>query len=129
MDNQFLIYVRRVGFSDPHHIYEFCFSESPENVWGVDWDAYCPGFCENLEPDPATYGIIKRINTIIPMIVAQENTCFPFSHCVHGIFALAYEDISDYEQYPEEGRLVFQFGEKYQSVENKLAARFQLFVE
>ena len=48
---------------------------------------------------------------------------------VDGIIACAWEDISEYEEYPEPYRLVFNFGEKYDSVESKLAQRHQFFSE
>ena len=48
--------------------------------------------------------------------------------CVDGIVALAWEDMSNYEEYPEPIRLVFKYGENIESVEDKLAQRSQFFV-
>ena len=47
----------------------------------------------------------------------------------YNIVALGWEDITNYESYPEDGRLIFNFGESYISVENKLSKRHQLFIE
>ena len=46
---------------------------------------------------------------------------------IDGIIACAWEDISEYEEYPEPIRLVFKYGEKYEDVEDKLARRSQFF--
>ena len=48
---------------------------------------------------------------------------------IDGIIACAWEDISEYEEYPEPFRLVFNYGEKYASVEAKRAQRHQFFSE
>ena len=48
-------------------------------------------------------------------------------HVVNGIVAVAFEDISDYDEYPEPFRIVFKYGEDYDSVEEKLASRHQFF--
>ena len=49
--------------------------------------------------------------------------------CLDGIVALCHENISDYSEYPEEGRLYFMFGEGIDEVEQKLAAKSLLFDE
>ena len=43
--------------------------------------------------------------------------------CIDGCIALAWENIDDYEEYPENGRLVFNFGEAFEDVERKFALR------
>jgi hypothetical protein len=49
------------------------------------------------------------------------------SHVVDGILSVAFEDITDYEEYPEPYRLVFKYGETIYSVEEKLSGRHQFF--
>ena len=46
--------------------------------------------------------------------------CFGYRHAVDGIIALAYEDITDYEEYPENGRLVLKYGMTIDEVIEKL---------
>lgn len=47
--------------------------------------------------------------------------------CMDGIVALCYENISEYTEYPEEGRLFFMFGETLDTVKRKLAMKNMLF--
>ena len=123
-NNKYLIYINPIG-KDSNDLfeYEFFFSETPEIVWGEDWDVLNPGACENTLPDPTTYSVIKTIKTDIPLYCMQHNTCFPFYYVTHNIVCLAYEDISTYTEYPEPIRLVFKFSEEYNSVEEKLNMR------
>ena len=120
----YLVYVNPVG-KDSNDLfeYEFFFSETPENVWGEDWNIACPAACGDTLPDPTTYSEIKTIKTDIPLFCVQQNTCFSIQDCIDNIVCLAYEDISTYTEYPEPLRLVFKFSEEYNSVEEKLNMR------
>ena len=51
------------GFFEDLYEYEFYFSETPEIVWGEDWNVACPSACGDLKPDPSTYSVIKRLDT------------------------------------------------------------------
>ena len=106
--------------------YDFLFSETPEIVWGEDWAEQCPAACDNMRPSNDMISDKQRLATIIPFGLAQRNACFSMQDCIDGIVALAWEDLSDYEEYPEP-RLIFKFGEDYESVEDKLARRHQFF--
>lgn len=126
--NLSLVYVRPIGKTvHDMYEYEFFFSETPDIVWGLDWNEQCPGACGDLTPDATTYTHIVRLTSIIPFFCAQENTCFSLQDCIDGVLAIAFEDISEYEEYPEPLRLIFHFGESYDSVEDKLARRHQFF--
>ena len=58
----------------------------------------------------------------IKLDLVQNNCCFGFQDCTDGIIALAWENVDDYDEYPDErGRLFFMFGETLNKVENKLA--------
>lgn len=128
VENMFLAFVDYIGMeSDGKRLYNFFFTNTPDVVWGSDWETIPSSACGKIPPDPSTYNVIKRLHTIIPIMTAQENSCFSMQDCVDNVIAAGWEVLES--EYPEDGRLVFQFGEKYQSVENKLAARFQLFVE
>lgn len=122
--NKYLIYINPIGKnSNDLYEYEFFFSETPDIVWGEDWDNPCPAACENTLPDPETYSEVKLLKTNIPLFCMQNNVCFSLSNCIDGIVCLAYEDISTYTEYPEPIRLVFKFSEEYNSVEEKLNMR------
>lgn len=129
MDNNlYLIYINPIGKgSDGLFQYEFFFSENPETVWGEDWNVACPSACGNLLPDSTTYSHIEILKTEIPLFCIQQNSCFSLQDCIDGLVCLGAEDISDYENYPEPIRLVFQFEEKYESVKDKLEQREQQF--
>ena len=63
---------------------------------------------------------IVRTNIVFDLI--QHNGCFGMQDCMDGIVAVAWENIDDYDEYPEDrGRLFFHFGETYENVEKKLA--------
>ena len=116
-DNLYLVYVEPVGLNS-HDLfeYEFLFSETPDVVWGEDWAEQCPLACENMRPSGDMISVIKRLTTLVPFGVAQRNTCFSMQDCIDGIVALAWEDMSEYDEYPEPLRLIFGFGEKFESV-------------
>ena len=117
-----------MGFpQDSLYEYEFFFSETPDIVWGEDWDNPCPAACENTLPDPETYSEVKTLKTNIPLLCIQNNVCFSLSNCIDGIVCLGYEDISEYTEYPEPIRLVFQFAENYDSIIEKLELREIMF--
>lgn len=129
-DNLKLVYVNPIGVnSGGVYEYEFFFSETPEIVWGDDWNEQCPSACEDTLPDPDTYSLVKRLKTVIPFFCAQENSCYSLQDMVDGIICVAHENIIDYDDYPEPYRIVFKFGESYEEVETKLASRSQLFYE
>ena len=126
--NKYLIYINPIGKnSNDLFEYEFFFSETPDIVWGEDWDNPCPAACENTLPDPETYSEVKILKTNIPLLCTQNNVCFSLSNCIDGIVCLGYEDISDYKEFPEPIRLVFQFAENYDSIIEKFELREIMF--
>ena len=126
--NLYLIYINPIGKnSNDLFEYEFFFSETPDIVWGEDWDNPCPAACENTLPDPETYSEVKILKTNIPLSCIQNNVCFSLSNCIDGIVCLGYEDISNYIEFPEPIRLVFQFAENYDSIIEKLELREIMF--
>ena len=128
--NLYLVYVEPIGKNLlDFYEYEFIFSETPEIVWGNDWDNMAPLYCGDLRPEPSTYSVTKRLKSNIPLKVIQNNSCFSIEMAINGIIALAWEDISDYEKYPDDGRLIFYYGQNYFEVENMLAKKHQLFIE
>ena len=126
--NLHLVYVEPIGLNS-HDLYEydFLFSETPDIVWAEDWREQCPVACGDMRPGDEMITTIRRLITIIPFGVAQKNACFSMQDCIDDILALAWEDISDYEDYPEPIRLIFKFGERLEDVEDKLARRSQFF--
>lgn len=129
-DNLYLVYIEPIGKNSlDMYEYDFLFSETPDIVWADDWAEQCPSACDNVRPDESMISLTRRLTTIIPFGLAQKNSCFSMQDCVDGIISLAWEDMSEYEEYPEPIRLIFSFGEKYDSVEDKLAQRSQFFTK
>lgn len=59
----------------------------------------------------------------IKLDLIQNNCCFSISDCYDGIVSMAWENMDEYEEYPEDGRLFFNFGETLSKVERKLAMK------
>lgn len=119
MDKLYLIYVNVVGKSyDGNYRYEFIFSDSKENIDGEDWNMY-PA---SGRPEPPSDEFIKKVgyvNTEIKFDVVQDSDTFAVWDAIDGVIALAWENINDYEIYPDT-RTCFRFGEEIEVVENKL---------
>ena len=127
--NAYLVYVNPIGINSVGwYEYDFYFSETPNIVWGYGWDCDFAAQEEIQPPDKQTYSFIKRLKTIIPFQCIQNNNSYGMRYAIDDIISLCFEDISEYDEYPD-NRVVLHFGEKYESVENKLALRHQLFSE
>lgn len=123
-----LVFVDKVGEIDGTYEYDFYFAINPDNFWGYGFDCEYANQDEAI-PDVRTCDKIYRLRSTIPFFTIQENRCFSIQHAVDNIVSVAFEDISDYDEYPEPYRIVFMFGEYYDSVEGKLASRSQFFNE
>jgi len=107
---QSLIFVNIVGKnSEDELVYEFYFSDEPEMAWGIDWDIKPSSICNLSVPKKMNYDIIKILKTDIVLCVAQKNSCFSMQDCKDGIVPIAWENIDGYDEYPDEGRIVFPF--------------------
>lgn len=126
MDGLYLVFVNEICVTGGVHEYEFYFAKNPDAFWGVGFDADFANKDEVI-PDKKTYDEVIRLKSTIPFFCAQNNKCFSMQHVVDGVIAVAFEDIIDYDEYPEPYRIVFQYGESYTSVEEKLAGREQKF--
>ena len=52
MENLYLIYVKPLGLNSSYlYEYEFFFSETPDTVWGENWNVACPSACGDLTPE------------------------------------------------------------------------------
>ena len=121
MENElFLVYVNPIGQdSKGLYQYEFFFSETPEIVWGNDWNVACPSACGDTLPEESTYSTIKLLKTEMEIGCAQENSCFSLQDCIDDIISLAYQRIEHLLEYPSPFRLVLHFGESYDDVITK----------
>jgi hypothetical protein len=115
----FLIFINKIGEDwEGNIIYEFIFSDSTEEIDGDDWDVY-PAAGMPSVPSDTFIKQVGRIECELNLDVIQESDTFAVWDAVDGIVALGWENLDDYEQYPE-NRLYFSFGEPIKSVEDKL---------
>lgn len=113
---RYLTYINGLGPDyKGNNLYEFIFSENLE-VWGTSWDASpSSGY-----PTPPDLEFIKKVgvlrNSEMKLELVQNSDYFNMSDAMDGVIALGWE-IEDFE---ENKRLVFKFGEEEDSVKNKL---------
>jgi hypothetical protein len=125
---QSLIFVNKLGKnSEDTYTYEFYFSEEPEMVWGEGWD-YKTASLNNIETiEKQNYDFVKILKTKITFDLSQRNSCFSMQDMKDGIIPVAWENIDGYEEYPEDGRIVFPFGVPQTDVELTLSRRDLVF--
>ena len=119
-----LVYVNELG---PNYrgdnIYEFIFSDL-EDVWWDDWDAEPAAG----KPSPPDVNYVKKVgvlkNSEIQLELIQNSDFFGVYDAVDGVISLAWEksDTDDILIHKRK-RLVFQYGDTVEIVENKLYER------
>lgn len=122
MENEVLVYVKPIcKNTNKTYEYDFFFSNTPEYVWGPDWDVDNPTSNGDITPDSTTYSKIKRVKTNLPLKTVEETSCYSMEYATYGILALAWIDIENLDIYPENGRLTMYFGEKEEDIIEKLS--------
>ena len=121
--NLCVIYVQEVGKdNDDNYVYEFLISEDPDSVWVNNWNEVPVCNESNTKPSDDDYDYVKELRTDIKLILGQNNCCVSFMDIKDNIAALAYEDLSEAEEYPEP-RIVILYGDPLDEVEEMLAKR------
>lgn len=119
----YLIFVNHLGVNyKGSYLYEFIFSSTLEGVDGDDWDTY-PASSGDVTPPNLNF--IQKIGvweTQIKLEVISNSDTFCVWDAVDGVVALAYEDVTEYDAYPED-RLVFRYGDTIGDVEDTLYSR------
>ena len=121
MDEKYLVYVNK-AFKNPDGSYEYdlYFSETPDVVWGVDWDIENPISTYDSEsnnaPEKSTYQLVKRVSFPYELKTVQEITCFSMEYAVNRIVSLAWINLDVLQEYPEKGRCVLHFGDSIEKV-------------
>ena len=111
-----LVFINEKEKGVDYFVYEFIFSDTPEIVYGPDWDYPNPSICSDVKPDPTTYSEIYNVRTVFHLKTIQNNTCYSMEYAMNGILALAWIDIEGLEEYPENGRMVFHYGDSIEKV-------------
>jgi hypothetical protein len=122
-------FIRLIGEeSDGYYRYEFIFTNNINEFWGENFEYKPCCLCNGLTPDDKYVGEIHIVKMKIKLDLIQDNCCFSFSDATDGIIAIAWENMDDYDEYPEEGRIFFMFGESLKDVEDKLAIKNILMI-
>ncbi len=123
-----LIYVHMLGTNvEGKYEYAFYFVKQNLTLCNDDWKETTVGlFNEIFIPDNNT--ITFKLISSIPLDTITQNTCLGMKHTIDDIVALAWENINDYEEYPEDGRLVIQYGISFQEVQKKLISKGETLI-
>ena len=105
------------------NIYELIFTYFIDEFWGEGFNYQPAALCNNLEPEQKYISRIYKIKTAIKLNTIGECGCFSMQDCMDGVVSLAYESLLGLDAYPEEGRLVLQFGDSYEEVREMLAKK------
>lgn len=109
--------------TDQTYEYDLFFSDTPDIVWGVDWECNTPGLVspDEIVPDSTTYNKVVRIKTGFPLKTIQDTYCYSMEYAIARIIALSWIDIENMEEYPEKGRMVLHFGDTFEHVKGELS--------
>lgn len=122
-DNLKLVFIhdKGVDIRTDKRTYQFLFSsnEDLDLIDGDDWDVF-PAMGRPDMPEDEYISNYIEIDMDILLNLAQNSGCFSMNDCVDGVVSLGYENIFGYDEYPTK-RLVFYFGEEYDSVIKKLS--------
>lgn len=124
-----LIYIHNLGLNSEdkfqYNLYfiqkdfELCNENWTEDIAGLFNDKYIPNNKNKI------FSMISEK----PLSIITDNLCLGMKHAIDGVVALAWEDISDYEEYPEDGRLILFYGETLENVKNILHEKNEMLVE
>jgi hypothetical protein len=116
--------------TDQTYEYDLFFSDTPDIVWGVDWECNTPGLItsDEITPDSTTYSKVVRIKLPFPLKTVQETYCYSMEYAIARIIALSWIDIENMEEYPEKGRMVLYFGDTFEHVQGVLS-EFGIFIK
>ena len=129
--DEVLIFVKPIcRNTDQTYEYDLFFSNTPDIVWGVDWEVNTPGLVssDEITPDSTTYNKVVRIKLPFPLKTVQETYCYSMEYAIARIIALSWIDIENMEEYPENGRMVLYFGDTFEHVQGVLS-EFGIFIK
>jgi len=129
-NDEVLIFVKPIcKNTDQTYEYDLFFSNTPDIVWGVDWEVNTPGLVstDEITPDSTTYNKVVRIKLPFPLKTVQETYCYSMEYAIARIIALSWIDIENMEEYPEKGRMVLYFGDTFEHVQGVLS-EFGIFL-
>ena len=119
-----LCFIRLIGEeNDGYYRYELIFTDNIDEVFGEDFDQKPACLVNGLRVDDEYITEIHVVKMKIKLDLIQNSCCFSMSDCYDGIVSIAWQNLDDETEYPQDGRLFFKFGETFDEVENKLALK------
>lgn len=128
--NLYLVFIKPIcKNADGNYEYDMFFSETPDIVYGPEWDDNNPSSAigGDLTPDSTTFSVIKRIALPLPLRVIQETSCYSMEYAMNRIIALGWINIEGMEEYPKNGRMVMMFGDTIEKI-NELLSPYDISV-
>jgi hypothetical protein len=118
----YLCFIKYIGTNSNGNEYEFYFTTNLEDFWGDNFNTRPAMLINDLTPYDNCYTEIKRItlNDDLLLDLASHDSSHSFQDCIDDVIALAAQNIDSID-YPEDGRLIFHFGENFNQVEEKLS--------
>lgn len=123
-NDEVLVFVKPIcKNTDQTYEYDLFFSNTPDIVWGVDWEVNTPGLVsiDEITPDSTTYNKVVRVKLPFPLKTIQETYCYSMEYAIARIIALSWIDIENMEEYPEKGRMVLYFGDTFEHIKGELS--------
>lgn len=119
----YLIYINGLGTNyKGENIYEFIFSDTTEDVWGENWETR-PA---NGYPSPPDIEHVKKVGVLtngeITLELVQNSDVFSVQDSIDDVIALGWEK-EDELDFSLVKRLVFRYGDKEQTIKDKLYER------
>lgn len=128
MNELYLCFIKYIGKDiEEYNNYEFLFTDNIDTFWGENFEYMPCCLCDELIPNDEDFNTKKFLRTKLNLTLIQDSCCHSFQDCADGIIALAYENISDYEEYPEDGRLVLHYGISIEETEDLLSNKGLVF--
>ena len=120
----YLCFIRCIGEeNDGFYRYEFIFTDRIDSVFGDGFDQKPSCLVNDLMVDDEYVTEIHIVRTKIKLDLIQNSCCFSVSDAYDGIISIAWQNIDDMDEFPEDGRIFFKFGETINEVEEKLAIK------
>ena len=120
----YLCFIRLIGEeNDGFYRYEFIFTDNIDEVFGEDFNQKPACLVNDLMVDDEYVTEIHIVRTKIKLDLIQNSCCFSVSDAYDGIISIAWQNIDDMDEFPEDGRIFFKFGETINEVEEKLAIK------
>ena len=121
MEDLHLCFIKNVGTDvDNLNIYEFIFTDKVDEFWGENFEYFPSCLCNELIPNSEYYSLVKTIKTDIDLDLIQNSCCSSYQDAIDGIVAIAYQNISNLDSYPDDGRLILHYGITYEETEELL---------